>query len=435
MPLQDLTPQLRTRLNRMERAVGWFVLLATALLLFGFGYYIYKTAESKGWFKNRAKYFIFTENAKGLIIGGPVEFRGSTAGSITDIKPMPARGQGSEYNVYVEFEILDPNIGYIWTEGSKAKVTSADFLGKRVIEVTRGTAGYATYVNVPAQKLSLQELRGSSKLDNLRLGEDVLNGTNLQFKAWESLSATNTNNVVQGLATLGKTEIWVLDTTARKKKLTTIWNQKEHHYEPLTEKTKAYYLQNDEQPALTERAEKLVAQVEAALPGILDMTNRINAVLNNSANLTSNLNVVAENARPALTNLAEITANLRNPKGSLGEWLIPTNLNQRLDATLLNANTTLTNMDTNLVAVAEALTRSLDNLAGITSNLNHQVEVNSNVLSQISSIIVHTDEFVQGLKRHWLLRSAFKTPATNAPASTPRTREPVVSPKSSNRNP
>jgi len=44
MALQDLTPQLRTRLSRMERAVGWFVLLAVALLMFGFCYYIYTTA-------------------------------------------------------------------------------------------------------------------------------------------------------------------------------------------------------------------------------------------------------------------------------------------------------------------------------------------------------------------------------------------------------
>ena len=35
MALQDLTPQLRTRLSRMERAVGWFVFLATVLLLVG----------------------------------------------------------------------------------------------------------------------------------------------------------------------------------------------------------------------------------------------------------------------------------------------------------------------------------------------------------------------------------------------------------------
>ena len=56
MALQDLTPQLRTRLSRMERAVGWFVFLATALLLFGFGYYIYHTAERKGWFKIKAPF-------------------------------------------------------------------------------------------------------------------------------------------------------------------------------------------------------------------------------------------------------------------------------------------------------------------------------------------------------------------------------------------
>ena len=64
MPLQDLTPQLRTRLNRMERAVGWFIMLATLLLLFGFGYYIYNTAESRGWFKIKAQYFIYRERRR-----------------------------------------------------------------------------------------------------------------------------------------------------------------------------------------------------------------------------------------------------------------------------------------------------------------------------------------------------------------------------------
>ena len=37
MALQDLTPQLRTRLNRMERAVRWFVIVAAVLLLVGLG--------------------------------------------------------------------------------------------------------------------------------------------------------------------------------------------------------------------------------------------------------------------------------------------------------------------------------------------------------------------------------------------------------------
>ena len=49
MPVQDLTPQLRTRLSQVERAVGWFVLVATLLLLAGFAYYVYHTAERKGF--------------------------------------------------------------------------------------------------------------------------------------------------------------------------------------------------------------------------------------------------------------------------------------------------------------------------------------------------------------------------------------------------
>ena len=64
----------------------------------------------------------------------------------------------------------------------------------------------------------------------------------------------------------------------------------------------------------------------------------------------------------------------------------------------------------------ENLARSLDNLADMTSNLNTQVQSNTNMLGSISKAVTDADDLVQGLKRHWLLRSAFKTPvATNAP--------------------
>ena len=63
MALQDLTPQLRTRLSHMERAVGWFVFLATALLLFCLGYYVYNKAESKGWGLVRARYYTYVKSA------------------------------------------------------------------------------------------------------------------------------------------------------------------------------------------------------------------------------------------------------------------------------------------------------------------------------------------------------------------------------------
>ena len=70
------------------------------------------------------------------------------------------------------------------------------------------------------------------------------------------------------------------------------------------------------------------------------------------------------------------------------------------------------------MALVENLARSLDNLADITSNLNAQVQANTNMLGSISSAVVNADDLVQGLKRHWLLRSAFRSKMTNAPPAT-----------------
>jgi hypothetical protein len=427
MALQDLTPQLRTRLNRMERAVGWFLFLATALLVCGFGYYIYKTAENKGWFKVKAKYFIFTETAAGLNVADPVYFRGKAAGRILDIEPMPARGPGMEYNVYVEFEVAEPNIGYIWTEGSVVKVAAADFLGKRQLEVTRGTNGYSTYITRPLRYMPVDEIKSSPTLDKLHLGGEIQNGTNV-IKAWTRLTPELLQTISANLtADTNGQNLWVIDTSTDQKSLTAIWNSKERRYELLTKETKPYWLSGvDEPPPVTDRLQALGAQIEAALPNILALTNQISAVLSNSAVLTSNLNVVAENLRPTVSNLAVISEHLSGLRGSLGEWLLPTNINEQLAATLLNANVTLTNTDTNLTVLAESLERSLDNLANITSNLNTQVQVNSNILLQISDTVVHTDQFVQGLKRHWFLRSAFKKPITNAaPETVHRTTGPL----------
>src|SRR6266404_3877474 len=167
MALQDLTPQLRTRLSRMERAVGWFVILATGLLFFGFGYYIYTTAERKGWFKTKAPFFTFTDRATGLKIGDPVILMGLAVGQITRMEPQPP---GDPYNMYVEFELKDPYYGYIWTDGSHAKVTTADLLGKRVLEVTKGTNGYPAYVFHPMRLVPVHDVPSLPELAAWRLG-------------------------------------------------------------------------------------------------------------------------------------------------------------------------------------------------------------------------------------------------------------------------
>ena len=78
-----------------------------------------------------------------------------------------------------------------------------------------------------------------------------------------------------------------------------------------------------------------------------------------------------------------------------------------------DADAALRSAKANLAARAENLGRSLDNLANLTSNLNNQVQANTNILGEISRAIVDADSFVQGLKHHWLLRSAFRTRQTN----------------------
>ena len=171
MALQDLTPQLRTRLSRMERAVGWFVILAIAILVFGFAYYAYHTAARKGWFLTKATYFTYTEEASGLKVGDPVTLMGSDAGQITSIVPMPA--DQFVYNVYIEFELKWPYFEYMWTEGSRAKVATADLLGKRVVQVTKGTGGYPTYIFNPLREVSIVEARSLPDIADWAMAEEI----------------------------------------------------------------------------------------------------------------------------------------------------------------------------------------------------------------------------------------------------------------------
>lgn len=420
MPLQDLTPQLRTRLNRMERAVGWFVLLGAFLLLFGFGYYLYNTARTRGWFKVKSPYYTYAQSGNGFAVGDPVKLIGFSVGKITRIEPMPARGKDSQHNVYVQFEVLEPYEGYLWTEGSLARWTDQGLLGKRELDLTRGTNGYSTYLRYGFEsKLTLDQLEKLPHIEKWRLAQEVYEGTNREIKAWSQLNS----DLFDKLSKLGVTQdLRVLDTSDKKKWNTLVWNSENHYYEAF-EKTNIYELPVDEPPSLTDRMQTMVAQVQGALPNFFQLTNQLTAVLSNATRLTVNLNTVADNLHPTLTNLNVITTQLRDPHGSLGEWLIPTNITSRLDFTLQSAGGTLANVDTNLAS----LNRTLDNLGNITSNLNNQVQANSNILLNLSQLVVHSDEFVQGLKRFWLFRHTFRKSRTNAPTAHPS--QPLTTPR------
>ena len=405
MALQDLTPQLRTRLSRMERAVGWFVFLATALLLFGFGYYIYHTAERKGWFKIKAPFFTYVRSSDGLNVGDPVVMMGFPVGQITLIHAMPP---GDPHNVRVEFEILDPFFRYIWTGGSYAKINAAGFLNQRQLEVTRATNGYAICVTQPVTMFTdLDKLAQdiAAEPGHWQLSQDVFDAdTNIVFHAYDVLTASN----LQLIAALKPDSIYAYNNTVNRKRIVASWNGRLHHYKIFKPGDDTAWLRAVETPPVSDQLQAMISQVQSALPGILALTNKLAAVLDNAADATSNLNTAMVEARPMITNFALVSGQLREP-GGLGVWALGTNGDGQIQTALTNLNALLENTDTNFGTL-------LINLADITSNLNAQVQANTNLLGGISKTVTDADDLVQGLKRHWLLRSAFKTKATNAPA-------------------
>jgi len=374
MALQDLTPELRTRLGRVERWVGVFVALATLLLLVGLGYYLYQTAKRKGWFLVKVPYHTYVQDASGLKVGDPVKLMGFDVGEITQIEAM---GPYDYYNVYLQFRVKQPYYGYLWTD-SQVRVASKDLLGGRYLEVTKGSYGSATVKTKEGQ-----------------IGE-VLGVLDLRIK-------TNATQVPVG----------------------------DLPYVALTNGSKGYWLSVVEAPALTERLERVVDSVEEALPNFLSLTNQVQTALGKVGDVAVHADQLLVSAQPVVSNLNSITAHLSNPKGSLGEWLMPEDVHRGLAGSLDATERTLDAARTNIAQLSASLLTSLDNVAGLTSNLNAQVQANDMILSEVSSLIVTADEFVQGLKRHWLFKGAFGAPGTNQTVPTlipPRLENPLQNP-------
>jgi ABC-type transporter Mla subunit MlaD len=413
MALQDLTPQLRTRLSRMERAVGWFVFLATALLVFGFGYYVYHTAERKGWFVIKAKFHTYIQSSTGLNVSDPVVMMGFSVGQILSVHPMQPR---DAHNVEVVFEIRDPYFRYLWSEGSVVKVNAADFLGKRQLEVTRGTNGYAICVTQPVTTFTnLDDLKQLvvSEPGEWQLSQEVFDAnSNRVFRAYTMLDTTN----LQTIADLVQGPIYAYNNKQKDKNhIVASWHPRDHRYDEFTPGRDAAWLKAVESPAVTDQLQAMVSEVQSALPGILSLTNKIAVVLDNTASATSNLNLTLLQSRPMLANFTDISGRLREP-GGLGVLALGTNGSDQVQVALTNVNSLLAHTDTNMTQLAENLDATLNHIADITSNLNAQVQANTNMLSGISKSISDTDDFIQGLKRHWLLRSAFKSEnKTNTP--------------------
>ena len=420
MPLQDLTPQLRTRLTQKERAVGWFVFLATILLLGGFAYYLYHAAQRKGWFLVKARFFTYVNSASELSVGDPVFLMGFQVGEVTGFAAEPPR---TRHNVRIDFIINQinangqtpvPYFSYVWNQGSVVKLNSSGFLGKRGLEITRGTNGFNVYVTRSPQTLTLAQAQSLPDPGNWRLAENILDAnSNVVVRAYTSF--TNLAHIAE----FKPDALLAFHLVGKPRHIAAIWDEASQRYQKYNSRnensTNAYELPAFEAPAISDQIQAMVSQVQQALPNVLALTNKLAAVLDNAADATSNLNVAIAAAHPLVTNFAALSGDLRGA-GALGAWVLGTNATFQLDGALTNANMLLANVDTNLDALTEQIGLTLNNLADITSNLNVQVQANSNLLGGISKTVMDSDSFIQGLKHHWLLRSAFKTKATNPPA-------------------
>jgi hypothetical protein len=324
--------------------------------------------------------------------------------------PTATRGVTIFFNIRQSYDGVD-YYGYIWWD-SKVRVGS-DFLGHRFLEVEKGKSGAPTVFNdaktgellVMNRRLAwgkFKELYKESRAlpENAGLPEEAI-----------------TNIATSNLMALIKSQPGVYYTNAFRAR----YNQ------PVDLKAGNYFwIPPIDEPGLSDRLDAVVATVERALPGILSLTNQIAAVLTSAHTAVEQVNATLAATHPTLTNLAVITGNLRDPKGSLGDWLLPTNVASQLEVTLRDAHetlqsvhTTVDSADTNVTLLATDLDHTLVHLSDLTSNLAWQVQINTNLVGEISTTITHADDLIEGLKREWFLRSAFKKKPAQAAGTAP----------------
>lgn len=408
--MQDLTPQLRTRLTRLERIVGAFVLLAIGLLVVGFLVYLSYVRESRGWFGSRVRYFTLAMSADGLKEGDPVKLLGKPVGEITRIETQKPE---DFYAIYVEFDVRAPYYGYIWTD-SRAQISPTDWFGRRSLEVTKGSAGLPTYIDWEIKEYTLTEARTLPQRENHRFADTIRrpNSSEMLVRAHDYV---NLESLLK-LKSAGILSVRLFNKAIQAGRVTAKWENKEalDSYVPY-QPSDCLFILPTELPTLSEQISVLATNLAGGLHAMLSLTNELAAALTNTASLAARADAALVQAQPLISNLASISTQLREPNGSLGQWLLPTNVNSGLATMLTNANETLTNAtatliaaNTNLMALISQVDAPMRNLSLIMSNLNAQVQVNTNFVTQLSGLVVHLDGLVEGFKRHWFLRSAFK---------------------------
>ena len=188
MALQDLTPQLRTRLRKVEWMVVLFLGGTTLLMLASLGWFIFRTGEARGWWVDEVPYYTFVGDATGIKVGTPVHMMGFKVGEVTKVDALPLDQlrswdyyQTNQFRAFVGFKVRDKEPsrypGYI---GSDSRVKLGGFpveiAGGVVLEISVGSMGGTLTttnleggrIGVLSDKFAYDELSGKKDSPNRR---------------------------------------------------------------------------------------------------------------------------------------------------------------------------------------------------------------------------------------------------------------------------
>lgn len=393
MGLKDLTPQLRTRMGRVEWYVGLFLATTALLMALAFALYLQRTAKARGWFVVEVPYFTYLPDASGLKAGSPVNLMGFKVGEVTEVTAINLEERNSwdylatnGYNVFVGFRIRSDDRsefpGYV---GSDATVRIAgfpvDLLGGTALEVRQGSGrGTLTFGKTPEGKP----------------------GVLVAKFAFAPPGPDRTNQMLR--------------------------------YEPV-KGSKGYFLPLDQSETLVaqaqrvvERLERIAATVDDRLPAMLaELQQTLEVTRGALPGITNQVGQVLETARltlPGLTNnLGAVLANTRDLTAQLRDtWPMLTNT---LELTLVASRQLVTNINGAIPTLASNVNVAL-------TNVNVLLSRDTNITANTSLLVSNINQL---LTRHWIFRSAFPKPTTTPPPSAPSPRrgQPARSPRDASR--
>lgn len=378
MALQDLTPQLRTRLHRVEWMVVLFLVVA---VISGAGlaaWFIRTTGEARGWWVTEVPYYTYVSQANGIHEGTPVQLMGYTVGRVTHVEPVNLERRRSwdyyatnNFNVFVAFTIRDPYPGYINTD---SRVTIGGF----PVEVAGG-------VTLDVSVGSLDALVTITNLPGGRIG--VL---------WDQFAYK--------LPSTDRTNLFL-------------------KYGAITNGAKGYYLAPDQSETLLAQAQRIMGKVDR-ISGIVDGT---------LPKVTASLDTI-------LRQVVDITAKLEpalGKDGGLGELLFPTNTKAKLNQVLDDVHDKSKELTPLFTSVQDTLSQArqsskelgplLGDVRTTIGEIRETVKAinvkasETNLVSNVSRLaekaarLSETTDIL--FRNHWLFRSAFRT--NGSPTSVP----------------